>query len=363
MRPKSDHVCSLQSSTNTFDTQKVICSTCTMLFCAKRKIGVRHLSWKSFSSSVKEKIVNSSDVNAYAMKHEAFCRQSLMVPPAPSTYKKDDISRQNITNNLVNYLTWRKWDLQYLSNPYCFAMISHALTYPLTLASNALHFQKNMNHHLPVREDSTIRLCCVGARSEAYLPDHFWREFIHFCNLHSDSIQPSKWHIDFIGHDLPPKLSPREITLNTDPCPDLTKSDSDQHQNQECISSSLYMTFTSGLLHNHVHQLYKTKSVQDILSLWDGFVLYNPGIGHSNLESSWDPTLQFIFKTDQNVLITAHSDLDSQRDSQVLQKYIRKPGVSHVHNPFASLMAYEDPFPPEKGVQHFVRPNHSMLLI
>lgn len=319
-----------------------------------RNMATRLQSLKSFSSFRKENIVKSSDVNGYAVKHEAFCRQSLKVPPVQSSYIMDRSSRHHATKNLFNYLSWRKWDPQYLSNPYSYAMISHALTYPLTMASNAFHFQRE-------KEKSVIRLCCVGARSEAYLPDDYWREFLHFCTINSFETQPSKWQIDFVGHDLPSHMKSRTISL-IDSFTNTQTLASDKIQNHTGVLSSLQMTFTSGLLHNHVRELYKTKSVQEILSLWDGFVLFNPGIGHPNLESSWYPTLKFILNTKKPALITAHSELDSQRDGNILKKHCGEL-FTHDNNPFSSLMAYEDPFPPETGVQHLVRPNHSVLLI
>lgn len=301
-------------------------------------------------------IINSQDVQNYAAKHEDLARQSLVVPVPNSCYHSQDISREMITKNLHNYVRWRKWDEQYLSNPYTFAMISHVLTFPLTLASYNSDIINN-------RRGNVIRLCCVGARSEAYLPDHFWREFLYFCNVadrafsSSPSTTPIQWHISFIGHDLPATLKSRNISLDQD----ASKVDGISMQH-----SSIQMTFHSGLLHEHIKHLYKKDhpsiTEESIQSLWDAFVLFNPGIGHPNLISSWDPTLRFILQTGKKVLLTSHSDFDSHRDGEILQEHLGKD-VEYHSNPFASLLAYDDPFPPKEGVRHVVRPNHSVCWI
>lgn len=91
---------------------------------------------------------------------------------------------------------------------------------------------------------------------------------------------------------------------------------------------------------------------------YDAFVLFNPGLGHRNLQRSWDPTIDVLRGLHRPVLLTAHSALDAARDSHHLHEAF-DASASYTDNPFASRITYEDPFDP----RIIVRPNHSVALL
>jgi hypothetical protein len=51
----------------------------------------------------------------------------------------------------------------------------------------------------------------------------------------------------------------------------------------------------------------QTKKIitKQLINYWDGFILFNPGIGHDNLKKSWMSTLKFMLKTKKFILTTA----------------------------------------------------------
>jgi len=305
-------------------------------------------------------------------------------------------------------LEWRGWEEQFIQHNMTNALLSHALTFPLTLAYHANHFlQDNIHVHLhdnhilsqtqansvhgddasasaSASDNIDIKLCCVGSRAEADLPDEYWREFLiatnHFhCNsrdldrdsIHADNYDPARpikrirWSIDCIGPELSPHSKTRHIHLHDDE----PSVHSCQHTSGDDarapleVHSSLTLRYNKGLLHNHILELYKQSSkgnVDDILNSWDGFILFNPGIGHPHLERSWKPTVDFLLKANKRIVTTAHSEVDSERDWKVWEGVYERPPPRYERNPFASKMSFEDPFPTEGDDVARVSPNYSI---
>jgi len=389
-------------------------------------------------------------------------------------------------------------------------LLSHLLSFPLTIAANAHHFYESKlpsedttqttvsysssssNNDPPNDDDDdnevevleeeeeedgciTIRLCCVGARAEATLPLEYWREFLLGCNPHhqqqrhgytttvtttatgkgdprppdpncnttddTDSNENDdnntttttlgsssassydnpptkhktqkqtkqqtivvKWIIDFIGPDIPSELvdgginsQGRTVSLEDDYPTNGHCDDEDNECNydsspDEPFHQSLTMNYHRSYLHQFIIDEYKLKKQQassatqnittDILKKWDGFILFNPGIGHPNLQESWEATIKFILKTRQPLLLTAHSNIDARRDYAILKSMIQQKGQErhqqsvgeedgytndnqgrkmddvtvmiedilrlpegYRRNPFASRQQFEDPFP------------------
>ena len=113
----------------------------------------------------------------------------------------------------------------------------------------------------------------------------------------------------------------------------------------------------------------KADRLNTIRQHWDGYVLFNPGLGHPNLSKQWESTIKFLFKTNKPILITAHSALDALRDLEVLRNkgveasFIGIGNIVYKVNPYASRMEFIDPFAKcTKGV-HTIRPNHSVILL
>ncbi|KAL9179658.1 hypothetical protein ACHAXT_008948 [Thalassiosira profunda] len=274
-------------------------------------------------------------------------------------------------DTLEHFLQWRGWDVDGILREYdlsstetdaAVGLLSHPLTFPLTLGR---HLQALLPETPSPDVKKQIRLCCVGARAECTLPDDFWRELLvaavslnDHCSLHCT--------IDFVGPDVPKHLtSSKTISLiDGDGC------------GEQQPTYELTLNYHTSFLHEVVLKLLKSSHAtnaessfdrtEQIRQFWDGFVLYNPGLGHPNLSGQWEPTLKFLVGTGKPLLLTAHSTLDAERDRMVLETLLAERGdvlVQYKANPFASRMSYADPFGTEGGEVHIVRPNHSVLFL
>ena len=127
-------------------------------------------------------------------------------------------------------------------------------------------------------------------------------------------------------------------------------------------SSSLTLRWPfNGKLHDYVAA---AQQEEGLLSNWDACILFNPGIGHENLQKDWKPTVDLLlldaFQTPRRpLLLTAHSALDAMREANVLCYYLLATAPLYVENPFASRITYQDPF----DDRHVVRPNHFVYRI
>lgn len=273
------------------------------------------------------------------------------------------------------------------------SLVSHPLTFPLTLGKHLATLLVDTCSERDV-EGYSPRLCCVGARAEAALPDEYWREFLYSSILSADtegaSLSSACISIDFIGPDIAPHLQSKTVVLDADMSWPITRS--------------LKMDFHRKYLHQYISKKYREEKEEEeeadgkaasnesfdptsLLSLWDGFVLFNPGIGHPNLAKGWLPTLRYVLKTKRPVLFTAHSHLDSERDWSVLKATMLDLGQEerlheiiarwhgstggddndenpYKNNPFASRIDYEDPFCDDGDEKNkSVRPNMVSLFL
>jgi hypothetical protein len=250
-------------------------------------------------------------------------------------------------------------------------LTSHPLTFPLTLGRHVKYIPQ-----IGSRIDKkTYRICCVGARSECTLPDEYWKEFLVMasvgdlqCNNDAglnNSGQAVHWVIDFVGPDVPKQLQTKTISL----------FDVKEEQ-QTRVQHSLTMNYHPSFLHEIILQLLKqlhsradmTKNdrLETIRQHWDAFVLFNPGLGHPSLAKDWESTMKFLLKTEKQILLTAHSEVDALRDLQVLQSSEEGASrndidVGYQLNPYASRMEFVDPFARDQESVHTVRPNHSVI--
>ena len=303
--------------------------------------------------------------------------------------------------SLESYMKWRGWDSNInrilerhnveadLAGS-AIGLLSHPLTFPLTLGRHAKHFLHRSNETIRKsesgRKQNSARICCIGARSECTLPDEYWKEFLIMASarvnlqkcedygLETDQMKPLnenqsfEWLIDFVGPDVPKQMTTKTISL----C-------SDYDEKQIHLQHSLTINYHTSFLHQMVLSLLKnlhidnansdlrTKAgrLQRMKRHWDGFVLFNPGLGHPNLAKDWESTIKFVLQTNKPVLLTAHSTIDASRDLSVLQDRCEVQGidVGYQLNPYASRMEFVDPFPTDTQLLHVVRPNHSLLLL
>jgi hypothetical protein len=236
-------------------------------------------------------------------------------------------------HSLEAYWKWRQWDFSAAKSSeeqmHAKAIVSHVLSAPLTLATFFQKVNNNNNNNNPPKRRH--HWCCVGARAEATLPLELWKEFLVAASStnNNDSIQLS---LDFIGPEIPcaKNLPPQTLTYN------------------DYSQLSLQWVY-QGFLHDYLRT--------NLSPTWTGFVLLNPGLGHAHLKEGWKPTLDYLLRQQRPIWLTAHSELDAQRDAQVLLE--RGYRVTPMDNPFASRITYQDPF----DASHQVQPNHSVMMI
>jgi hypothetical protein len=257
--------------------------------------------------------------------------QGCLQPPGWDISNCDPDRNTKKIESLEDYCQWRKWSHSSPSSELheqAVAISSHVLSAPLTLA-NFYYYDAAANEDCGVaaakqENETTTRWCCVGARAEATLPYDYWKEFL----LLGSAMAETAIHVsvDFVGPDIQPTTPSRTIELEDD-------------------SSLSLRWYYKGLLHE------TTTTTTD--PQWDAYIFLNPGFGHANLQDGWHPTLERVIEEERSILLTAHSELDSLRDSEHLkQRY--GLDVNYSVNPFASRITYQDPFDKD----HIVRPNH-----
>ena len=343
---------------------------------------------------------------SFAKEHADAAQSVLRVPPI--SLQRNSLHPFSSVNNgnndapsndtLESYIEWRGWDVKGTLQqhklgdelvPSAVGLLSHTLTFPLTLGRHINHINSlsspTSSHQLDNDDDDqSFRICCVGARAECTLPDDFWKEFliahINKANGNQDKEESLNCTIDFVGPDVPIYLNSKKITLSD--------NEKEGTNEQHVMKHELTMNYHTCVLHDVVLKFLKSAHasankdndgtlqsssdrVDQIRQIWDGFVLYNPGIGHPNLAKLWKPTIKFILSTGKPVLFTAHSELDAERDRVVLEELLEsttaynnkhgQPQVQYTPNPYASRMNYVDPI--SSRDLHVVRPNHSVFLL
>jgi len=356
---------------------------CTNYLFRSVKLNRKHIIRKAFTTNNHQEYTDCP-YRVFAKEYPDVARELLKVPPhyRPTHNTTPILSKDE---KLEDYLIWRGWNIKGILhrhelddeniNSAAVGLLSHPLTFPLTLGRyiSEIISHDNTNDDV-INEQKKIRICCVGARAEATLPDDYWREF-----LITSTVVESSITIDFIGPDLPLNLtSSKTVSLNCN-------NDHIQHSN----NSKLTMNYHKSFLHDVILKLLKSlrheqqkdtlqpsERTEKIRNIWDGYVLFNPGIGHPNLQKDWIPTLKFLIETSKPILFTAHSKIDADRDGKVLEKMLMNDDedgdsndriVEYKPNPYASRMKFVDPFPTSPNDYdtsvHLVRPNDQIFLL
>ena len=306
----------------------------------------------------------------FAKRYPAAATQVLTVPPFSYDEVIANPSHPFVSpgqdESLERYIKWRGWNINSILSEHdlenesireaAIGLLSHPLTFPLTLGRHLTTLLSNKE---------AARICCVGARAECTLPNKYWRELLIgtlAIDTESDAMAISRLDlsatlttIDFVGPDVPTQLKSKTITL-----------DDDESTPKQLPKRELTMNFHSLHLHEVVLKILKSQpesSTEQIKNVWDGFVLFNPGLGHPNLTKHWKPTLKFLIGTGKPILFTAHSTIDAERDRQVLEKSLADCDddriVQYLVNSYASRMEFVDPF----SKDHVLSPNHSYFLL
>ena len=262
----------------------------------------------------------------WAREYPDVARACLKVPPIPNQAPQP---RTTTTTTLEEYLLFRQWPIPQDENQeYALRLVSHALSFPLTMA-----------HYWTIAQESTAAVqqqqqnwCCVGARAESTLPPPLWKELL----VATGNPSVRQWTIDFVGPDV---VVPRQES-NVDTDYPLTKT-------------KLTLRCKHGGFFHNDPGLSNTN--------YNGFVLFNPGFGHPNHKEGWKPTLQLLMESPRPVLVTAHSSWDAERDANAFREYFPHTPLDYQENPFASRIVYKDPLPTTTGgsggEDHYVSPN------
>ncbi|KAL3758999.1 hypothetical protein ACHAWU_008608 [Discostella pseudostelligera] len=322
-------------------------------------------------------------IRSFAKNYPEAARQILSTPSFSASNSLDKVGDNPLLRaggTLEQYLDWRGWDLSRILKVHnldgddnllqsAIGLLSHPLTFPLTLGRHVRALSRHLDDVADDVDDLSkmnrhLRLCCVGARAECTLPDDYWREFLISLfsshqssnDLHSD--ESFRCTIDFVGPDVPRNLKSRTLTIH----------DKDYQSPMQNANNKLVYYLTMNYYTSFLHEVLLDSRMDTVQPLfWDGFVLFNPGFGHPNLQNQWRSTLQFLLGTNKPILVTAHSTVDAERDSEILAKLTFDTEChlgQYNENPFASRMYFVDPFPAsDEGVAHIVRPNHSEFLL
>ena len=222
-------------------------------------------------------LVDVESVREWSIQNEEIAKTTMKVPSPPSILKYDKLAFDS-NKTFIDYLVCRQWNN---FNPNCLdneeeyedykvqcALLSHALTFPLTVGN---HVNKFLLRQLPLLDCSsihacndgretnihTIRLCCVGPRAEANLPLEMWREFLIFSNMKgSKKMAPLNqtyhinWIIDFIGPDVPKKMKCRSVSLENS-----NTMNEKLHTKRKLYHNSLTMNYHCGFLHQYILEI------------------------------------------------------------------------------------------------------------
>jgi len=308
--------------------------------------------YRSYRSSLFLPSTYQDPTLVWARSNPRLAQECLRTPPIDRL----DPSLAIEMDSLESYLEWRGWKVPNERNDEptggafenAQALVSHIMSAPLTVASKFKILTEHFTSDWTSNGSMVLNWCCVGARAEASIPTVYWEEFL-LCSKEYSSSRKMRLElsIEFIGPDIPLELSEQSVGLT-------------ESQDGNGPWSLTLRGYHRGFFHD-------IPAVKANSKIWDAFLLFNPGLGHPNLRKAWEPTLKLLLdggpknprKRPIMLLLTAHSEKDMARDAAILTDFYGLKDVVYQKNPFASRVAYEDPF--EKN--HFVRPNHYVATV
>ena len=311
---------------------------------------IRPRCYPSYSFFCRNRKLLTTRIRSWAESNPALARQVLTPPPPFLSSSSSsgivwnllaEMTSGDSTTLLEMYLQQRNWNIPCdLNREEAIGLVSYPLTFPLTLG---FYYCSTMTScH---KSTAPIRICCIGARAEATLPDIFWKELLI-------STFPLSWDITFIGPDVGEKQRPMRIELDAN----------------HSTSTFLHLSFQNGYFDEYIIRATKNKNDQATLisNTWDGVILFNPGIGHPFLKKKWNTTMQLLLQEDVLLLMTAHNKIDCERDFQTFQnlqlqspkRSTRTYSDAYIPNPWSSRMQVEDPL----NTTQLVRANAYVLM-
>ena len=179
--------------------------------------------------------------------------------------------------------------------------VSKLLTYPLTVARHARHLAGEAVKRNDGDVSKPVRLAVVGARAESTLPSLFWQQLGIVTGL--------RWELTFIGPQTGPPGGPPHLAPGTEPMVTFSHKFGMYH---ECFSMS------------------------DLP--YDGFCLFNSGIGHPKEGLNWEHTITMLQREQgKPALFTSFNMKDFERDQVVLKRIGTDISRFERHNPVRSL--------------------------
>mmetsp|Transcript_37100 Transcript_37100/g.89929 ORF Transcript_37100/g.89929 Transcript_37100/m.89929 type:complete len:478 (+) Transcript_37100:73-1506(+) len=392
----------------------------------RRREQKRYQHHQSYQPIVAKEKEEEDPALTWARSNPAEAQACITPPPLSSFHHEhnDDSSYNSRYHSLEEYLKWRRWSLalnwkkwtggssnedadtskkpnrhdddlneqeQKTIHGYKMTMISHVLSTPLTLALQLEQYCRTMMNYknstsdddekfVVVPSTQVIKICCVGARAEASLPDMYWKELLNAVNTKPTTTSTSKplsVSIDFIGPDIPPMMKERVVnsdSVDTDTESTLTLRGLYRGLFHDYFSTTDNARDANGENKGDDNNAGKTK-IDD----YNFILFFNPGFGHPNLQNGWDETLRTIFLIGDNdcankkkaarrsrvLFFTAHSLIDADRDGKLLKENFGID-VKYTENPFASRIQYLDPY--DKSTDdgendlHIIRPNQYVAL-
>jgi hypothetical protein len=318
----------------------------------------------------------------WARENPKIAQECLNPPPLiPTRGETQSVNRLHSLKQIQcfdDYWRWRRWEFPVESEAEleeAKALASHVLSAPLTLATQLLtpNNSRNLSESAPRKQQH--QWCCIGARAEANLPLEYWKEMLVLgtavaADNDNDDAPPLHLTLDFIGPEIvqrpPVLLEYEESTL------EIRWLFAGKFHEWVAAQPQATMSSTSTTT--------SSTSMAALLS-YDAYILLNPGLGHVHLKKDWKPTLDLLLTARSSdaveegqqrhpptILLTAHSQLDAERDAALLTQECSsstasspttttKRIISYAENPFASRIDYQDPF----DAEHMVRSNHYLV--
>lgn len=236
------------------------------------------------------------------------CRALLHELAQPTSDPTDSITATSIQD----YLCQRGAAVA-ATNPAALRVLSSLVTNPLTLAYGL--------HHIFPHYKDTIRVTALGMRSESHLPMNWWREAL-FLTTCVDNI-----YMDIIGPEMSTKHDQMSCAF---------------HVNKTNTLRTLSMTAT----HDNQTTFHNHQNVHHKLLATDLFMLYNPGIGASDIMTrQWLDTMRLLLQSRKPVICTSHSEVDLMRDLKVLEEISGEEDHEEFGEPLEMLLPpHENPY-------------------
>jgi hypothetical protein len=202
------------------------------------------------------------------------------------------------------------------------ALVSHVLSAPLTAfhllsSSSSLLRSKEQDDDDSVSTSQQQQVCFVGARAEASLPVHYWRELLGLLvvaqnNNKNDNNHHNDHQHEHEQHGKTPRQRRRHYQLHfTGPeliqrpnvslflPPSSTTTAASKHHSSSSSTSVTLQWHAPCKFHEWVMIQQATTATTVLHSAdppyIDALICLNPGFGHPHLRDCWRPSLPWIF--------------------------------------------------------------------